>query len=67
MAKFKVGDIVWCTKPGVYAVTDYHVKCKVTGVGKGRLFIAVRKLGRDVSYEVDAKFFEHVYKNARVV
>lgn len=67
---FKVGQVVWCKTGGLYGVTDYHVRCKVTKAHKAMDAIRVQVLEGRYSgneYPVDGSYFELVQKKAVVV
>lgn len=74
--KFKVGDVVWCidkeNNNGMYNITSYHRKCVVEDVDSicDELYVRVldKKYGDDEHcWWVDAKFFDFVKTNGKVV
>lgn len=66
---FKVGQLVWCTKRFQYSQTSYHVKCIVTGIIPPTRIVVRITEGRykGNEWDVDPKFFEPVFKSAKIV
>ena len=68
---YKVGDIVWCKVKDKYPITDYHVKCIVCDIREFEYgYITVAPIMRGYicnMYRVEAKYFELVPANAKVV
>lgn len=67
---FKIGQIVWCKRDGIYDITNYHVKCEVTEAHKMNCAIRVKVLeGRysGYTYPVDGNCFELVQNKAVVL